>query len=117
MTAHPDTAHQRLESRRARTSELIRRRREAGSLDETQAGSTSELSDVDQHPADVGSETAERELTIGTIEDLRARIDEIDEAFERLRTGSYGSCQTCGRPISGERLEVIPEASFCSNHH
>ena len=38
----------------------------------------------------------------------------IDEALERLKEGTYGHCQECGKPIEAERLEVRPFARFCT---
>ena len=43
----------------------------------------------------------------------RRRLEEIDAALERLHAGTYGLCDACGRPISPDRLEAIPEATQC----
>ena len=40
-------------------------------------------------------------------------LREIEDALERLRDGSYGTCQDCGMPVSRKRLEAIPWARFC----
>ena len=40
-------------------------------------------------------------------------LREIEEALERLRDGSYGTCQDCGLPVSKKRLEAIPWARYC----
>ncbi len=40
-------------------------------------------------------------------------IAAIDRALERIRTGQYGICQSCGDQIALERLEAIPWASLC----
>lgn len=39
----------------------------------------------------------------------------IKRSLQRLRTGSYGSCIDCGDPISGKRLELLPEAERCTD--
>jgi DnaK suppressor protein len=44
---------------------------------------------------------------------LRKKLEEIDEAQGRLEGGSYGVCDTCGLPISPERLEAVPTARSC----
>jgi len=41
------------------------------------------------------------------------RRDEILEALDRVREGTYGLCRDCGRKISADRLRVKPEASRC----
>lgn len=43
----------------------------------------------------------------------RTLLREIEEALERLRERTYGTCQDCGLPISRKRLEAIPWASYC----
>ncbi len=40
-------------------------------------------------------------------------ISEIDLALEKIRQGTYGACDLCGKPIAPERLEVRPFASLC----
>ncbi|HEX2562286.1 MAG TPA: hypothetical protein VHK25_00135, partial [Acidimicrobiales bacterium] len=41
---------------------------------ETEAESVGELSSIDQHPADLGSETFERERELSLLEDVEAEI-------------------------------------------
>ncbi len=40
-------------------------------------------------------------------------LREIEDAQERLRDGSYGTCMDCGLEISPKRLEAIPWARYC----
>ncbi len=84
--------------------------------DETQEDSISELSTVDQHPADVGSETFERTKDLSLQEDLTGRLDDIARASEKVDDGSYGTCEVCGEPIPDERLEAMPAARYCLEH-
>ena len=37
----------------------------------------------------------------------------IDDAFARMRKGTYGICETCHEPISNVRLEALPWARLC----
>ena len=41
------------------------------------------------------------------------KLQDIDAALARLKTGEYGFCQECDEPISGKRLHAIPWASRC----
>lgn len=79
--------------------------------DET--GATGELSMIDQHPADVGSETFAREAEEGISESVEEELAEVDEALRRLDEGTYGRCQACGQPIDAERLQALPAARYC----
>jgi len=74
---------------------------------------TSDVATVDQHPADVATDTADRELDLSRVAMLEARVAQIDGAFDRLKQGTYGTCQVCGQPIPEERLEVMPDTPFC----
>jgi phage/conjugal plasmid C-4 type zinc finger TraR family protein len=75
--------------------------------------STQELSLNDNHPADLGSETFEREKDLGLHRLVKQQVLEVDLALHRLEQGSYGRCEGCGGPIPDARLEVIPEARRC----
>jgi RNA polymerase-binding protein DksA len=72
-----------------------------------------ELSSVDQHPGDSGTETFEMEKNVSLREQVEYELTEIDAAFQRLEHGDYGKCQACGRPIGDARLEAMPATRFC----
>jgi DnaK suppressor protein len=72
-----------------------------------------ELSSVDQHPGDLGSETFEHEKNLSLLEQVSDELLQIEAAFQRLEQGTYGTCQACGRPIAAERLEALPASRFC----
>jgi DnaK suppressor protein len=72
-----------------------------------------ELSSVDQHPGDLGSETFEHEKNLSLLEQVSDELLQIEAAFHRLEQGTYGTCQACGRPIAAERLEALPATRFC----
>jgi RNA polymerase-binding transcription factor DksA len=40
-------------------------------------------------------------------------LKEIDEAFARVEAGTYGACLGCGKPVPGERLEILPYTRYC----
>jgi len=45
--------------------------------------------------------------------DLKNRINEIDTALNKIRTGAYGVCEKCGGEISDNVLDVVPESQLC----
>jgi len=65
--------------------------------------------------ADVCTDLSEREELIGLAEHDRLRIEEIKEALELIKSGSYGICQNpdCNQPISKKRLLAKPTAKYC----
>lgn len=95
----------------ARLAELARTR---AAVRRSGEGMTeSELADVDNHPADTGTELHERELDATTEIFLEEEERRIEEARQALRDGTYGTCRDCRKPIPAERLEAVPEAVRC----
>lgn len=43
----------------------------------------------------------------------RRQIREIDRALKKMDSGTYGICETCGKPIAMTRLKVIPWTRYC----
>lgn len=79
----------------------------------TASDSVGELSNYDQHPADVGTEVFEQEKNASILEQVDAQLGDIDAAFERIERGGYGICEACGNPIETARIEERPYARFC----
>ncbi len=69
-----------------------------------------ELSHLDQHPADQGTDLFERERDEGLADALREELAAIERAEARVEQGTYGISVVSGRPIPDERLEAIPWA-------
>ncbi|MEN8040365.1 MAG: TraR/DksA C4-type zinc finger protein [Actinomycetota bacterium] len=63
--------------------------------------------------ADAGAATAERTETMGIIENLKAHLDGVNSAIERIEDGTYGDCSDCGDEIGEDRLEYRPTSSKC----
>jgi RNA polymerase-binding transcription factor DksA len=84
--------------------------------DESIADSSGELSHLDQHAADVGSDTFEREKDFSILEQVEAELADVERALRRLDDGTYGTCDACGAAIADERLAAQPAARFCVGH-
>lgn len=80
------------------------------------AEDVSELSSIDQHPADIGTEEFEREKDLSIIENLEGELTSIEAAFARVEDDTYGKCEVCGKDIGAERLEARPAATLCIEH-
>lgn len=85
----------------------------AGARAEQQQDSLQELSSYDQHPADVGTETFEREKDLTILGSVEGELADVEHALQRLDDGTYGTCEACGKPIPDERLEALPATRFC----
>jgi len=105
------TASRRLEEERTRLQGIrdgLQREQDEGSSE-----TGGELSSVDQHPGDSGTETFEMEKNVSLLEQVDDELQEIEAAAQRLERGTYGTCQACGRPIGDARLEAMPATRFC----
>jgi RNA polymerase-binding transcription factor DksA len=73
----------------------------------------SSLSAVNQHPADLGTETFIRARDLSLREQVEGELAEVEQALQRLEDGTYGRCEACGRPIGTDRLEAEPATRLC----
>ena len=76
--------------------------------------SLGELSVLDNHPADIGTEVYQRSRDVAEHDRLGHRIEAIEVALARFDDGEYGVCEHCGQEIPFERLEVIPYTTVCT---
>ena len=74
---------------------------------------TGDVADYDQHPGDVATETFMRERDEAMERSLRAELDQVRTALERVEAGTYGLCGRCHSPINVERLRALPYAALC----
>jgi DnaK suppressor protein len=96
----------------ARASELLARERERieRSLADLDPAPDDELSHVDQHLADAGSELFETEREAGLATALRDELAAVERAEQRLAEGKFGVSVESGEPIPDDRLERMPWA-------
>ena len=83
-------------------------------LADAETGGIGELALYDQHPADLGSELAARQVDLGLAESTGHLLQQVEQALARLEDGTYGLCERCGHPIPLERLEAVPAATYCA---
>ena len=65
---------------------------------------------------DIGDEAANiynKQILLSLTESERVRLQEMDEALDRIEAGTYGTCEECGEAIGLKRLEVRPVAKYC----
>ncbi|UCC43905.1 MAG: TraR/DksA C4-type zinc finger protein [Candidatus Zixiibacteriota bacterium] len=74
---------------------------------------TGDLSSHSYHMADQGTDHMEREMAFMVKSKSGRLVYHIDEALRRIKDGSYGACQSCGKQISASRLNAVPHARMC----
>lgn len=78
-----------------------------------------------EKPVDLGTDTEDPDEEtdkseemgnqLAVAQDLKYRLDEIDVALSKIQTGKYGICESCGKPIEKNVLDVDPESRLCKN--
>jgi DnaK suppressor protein len=68
-----------------------------------------ELSD----PTDRASLESNRNFTLRIRDRERKLIKKLTDALARIDNGTFGICESCGRPISQKRLIARPVATHC----
>ena len=67
-----------------------------------------DLSGYSQHLADAGTDTADRDFALSLISNEQEGLKEIADAIERMKNGTYGTCEINGKPIPSARLIAVP---------
>lgn len=65
------------------------------------------------HDADLGTRVADEELALELLAPETEILAEVDAALDRVRRGTFGTCEGCGKPIALARLTALPYARRC----
>jgi DnaK suppressor protein len=66
-----------------------------------------------QDLADKAASAYSKELNFSLSDAERNLLMSIEEAFNRIKDGSYGVCTNCGAEIGEKRLQAVPWTPFC----
>ena len=100
----------------ARRDLTAERDRLEGQINSLEPGHGAASPDFDDNFADSGQVAAEQGENKVLASQLRAELEEVERALAKLDDGTYGTCDSCGQPISAARLEAMPAARFCIEH-
>lgn len=64
-------------------------------------------------PTDRASQETDMALELRSRDRESKLIKKINEAIDRVKSGDYGYCESCGVEINVERLEARPTAELC----
>jgi len=62
---------------------------------------------------EAAAQVLEKTNYFALMEQLNRQLADTERAIEKMNNGTYGLCDSCGRPIPPARLEIIPQAAFC----
>lgn len=97
--------HKRLLERRNALRQIL-----AGELNDL--GSTVR-GDIGGDAADFAFDTGSGEIS-SQLAELEAReLAQVERALQRLKQGTYGICESCGKRIPVARLNALPYSTFC----
>jgi DnaK suppressor protein len=86
-------------------------------IDKTTAGLADRLSDsvrdAGDDEADAGTKTFEREHELSLARNAQDLLGQGERALGRIDAGTYGVCESCGKPIGKARLLAFPRATLC----
>ena len=58
---------------------------------------------------------SERSFELRIKDRERKLIGKVQDALRKMADGSYGTCESCGEPISVKRLQARPVTTYCIN--
>jgi DnaK suppressor protein len=75
--------------------------------------SPTELSNYDNHPAEIATELFQVEFNSALRVHEEHLLKDMRDALKRIDDGTFGKCAFCEQDIGEERLEVIPYTRLC----
>jgi RNA polymerase-binding transcription factor DksA len=77
------------------------------------SGQGGNLSNMPIHMADLGTDNFEQENTLNLLANEQQQLEEIRDALERIKQGTFGRCEECDAGIPRPRLKEIPWTRYC----
>ena len=71
------------------------------------------LDNAGDDTADTGNKTFEREQALSIAQNRMDIITQLERAQSRIKAGTYGHCESCGKAIPKGRLQAYPAATLC----
>ena len=71
------------------------------------------VSEAGDDEADASGKLYEREHELALTRNTRELLEQTEHALARIDAGTYGVCESCGKPIGKARLQAFPRATLC----
>jgi DnaK suppressor protein len=71
------------------------------------------VSEAGDDEADASGKLYEREHELALTRNTRELLEQTEHALARIDAGTYGVCESCGKPIGKARLLAFPRATLC----
>ncbi|WP_313891994.1 TraR/DksA C4-type zinc finger protein [Psychrobacillus sp.] len=86
------------------------------SMESDEEFETTELSNIDNHPADNATDLTDKHTRLALRKHYKEELEDIHIALKAIDGGTYGVCSECSAEIPYERLEAVPTATTCVEH-
>lgn len=77
---------------------------------------TPDVVDYGENEEMEADETVTADIQAGVKDSLKARLEDVKSALNKMRAGNYGLCEVCQKPIEDKILEIDPESRYCLQH-
>ena len=103
----PNPYQQQEDALRSKQRELL------DSFERDKAAGNTLVDDGIQDLADKAYSAYSKELNFSLSDGERNLLMQIEEAFNRMKEGTYAVCTNCGVTIGEKRLQAVPWTPFC----
>jgi DnaK suppressor protein len=97
----------RLEAEKKRLQDEINQLNSSTSMEDRREGSPFGKREEE------ATESMEMEKRLALDNRLNNLLTEVERALQKLETGTYGVCDSCGATIDPARMEALPQAILC----
>lgn len=101
----------RLEEEQTRLEELIEDYQR--DLEEARLAESSSDRSPDPGNAEASSMKLEYAKELSIEQNIVDLLGKVNRALEKVQAGTYGTCESCGKAIPVERLDVLPYSTLC----
>ena len=91
---------------------ILLRERFCGEMNTRTESAREEIPTFSEHMADAATDSYDRDWALAMLSSAQTALYEIEQALNRITTGTYGICEVTGKAIETERLVAIPWARF-----
>jgi DnaK suppressor protein len=99
-----ETFKKRLEERQQELRKVVSRTEQDGRAADSETA---------QDIADKAANSYNKEFLFHQSNNERQLLAMVEGALDRIRTGTFGQCISCGEEINAKRLEAVPWTRFC----